>query len=992
MPDDQVDLPSAIHLIPSLRFAEKLAEQRARYPFLPDVEGVRFDLGALASRGPVPARVESGRGGRGDFLKIYIGGRYVLSLNATKRGNGYSVSGAFPMGFEHHDEIVRGTLRLRAPAWILHHRIQEMPFDADAHWDFLRQQWRLLDGPGPAPAAGEPSTSSTPSAPSTSAIPAKHEQFLDVLDAVIEEGRRVELAAARTDGMISYRRVQASAARRRSARSVHDFQLIGSHRPLVGTRLHIRGAPDLRGRVDLLRGTVMTVRFERPVDLDAIPRVGAFVESPSTIPFDRQAEAVRLLRHGGSANPYLLDALAAHRFRPFTPPAAEPARTLDDSQRSAFRKALGVPDVGLILGPPGTGKTRTITEIARACAATGERVLVTSYTNRAVDNVLQELPTDLVVLRVGREDGVTPGCEHLTLEEQAATLQGEILRRTESDFRSYASAEPGRGEAAGWLLQLDASIRALREAEAAERRAGGAFWTRAAPLTAPAEERARAAAAAADGHRRELAGRDAGLAALAGRRDRADARTRWPLIGPLLRGRAGRLADEHRREQLEREHLQGTLDTAVRAREAALDEARRIRESSPELLKLRGALDDASAAARKGAAAAAADAGELRALIHGVPVPAAPGPALPELDGFRERAARALDLMRRRLDLLAEWRGHLGSRTEQLYPELARYADVIGATCIGAATTAALKGLDFALAIVDEAGQISTPNVLVPLVRARRAVLVGDHNQLPPFVDGQVARWARDDPRAHGLVTKSAFELLFPGVPEGHREILRYQRRMPPVIARFVSRQFYNGFLESDVERPHRDALFDAPLVFVDTAALPQRQRRERHPRPDERWAENGYANDAEARVITDLVGHYDERVADWAVILPYQAQVGLVTEMLAGRIGDDERAAAGVGTVDSFQGGERDLIVFGFTRSNASGAIGFLNELRRANVAFSRPRRMLILVGDSTTLTRATDPAFRDMAESLLRHVLDNGDPRDVREIRPLIAREDER
>ncbi|SPT57076.1 DEAD/DEAH box helicase [Actinomadura madurae] len=977
MPDHQVDLPGAIHLIPSLRFVEKLTEQRARYPFLPDVEGIRRDLGVLASRGPVPVRVESGRGERTGYLKVYVDGRYVLTLNVTKRGNGYSVSSAFPMGFEHHDEIVRGILYVQAPAWILHHRIQEMPFDAGAYWDFLQEQWRLLNQDGPAPAAAEP-------------MPKVHEEFLDVLDEVIEEGRRVELAAAQTDGMISYRRVEASAARRRSARSVHDFQLIGSHRPLVGARLHVRGSPDLRGRVDLLRGTLMTVRFERPVDLDAIPRVGAFVESPSTIPFDRQAEAVRLLRDGRSANPHLLDVLAGHRFRPFTPSAAEPTRALDKSQRSAFRKALGVPDLGLILGPPGTGKTRTITEIARASAAAGERVLVTSYTNRAVDNVLQELPTDLVVLRVGCEDGVTPGCEHLTLEEQAATLQGEILRRTEAAFRSYASADPKQGEADGWLRQLDASIGALREAEAAQRTAADTLQKRAAQLTAVVDERARGLTVTADEHRRELADHDARLAALADRRDRAEARTRWPLIGPLLRRRAERLADMHRQDQLERERLQVTLTTVLQDREAALGEARRIRESSPELLKLRSALDDVTTMARKAAATAAADAEELRALIYGVPVPAMPGPDLAAFDAFRGQATRALGLMRRRLDLLAEWRGHLGSRTEQLYPELARYADVIGATCIGAATTAALKGLDFALAIVDEAGQISTPNVLVPLVRARRAVLVGDHNQLPPFVEGQVERRARDHPRAHGLLTKSAFELLFPGVPEGHREILRYQRRMPPVIAGFISRQFYNGFLESDVERPHRDALFDSPLVFVDTAGLPQRQRRERPPRPDERWADTGYANDAEARVITDLVGHYDGKVADWAVILPYQAQVGLVTEMVARRIGDDERAAAGVGTVDSFQGGERDLIIFGFTRSNASGGIGFLSELRRANVAFSRPRRLLILVGDSTTLMRAADPAFRAMAESLLRHVHDHGDSRDVREIRPLIAREE--
>lgn len=282
--------------------------------------------------------------------------------------------------------------------------------------------------------------------------------------------------------------------------------------------------------------------------------------------------------------------------------------------------------------------------------------------------------------------------------------------------------------------------------------------------------------------------------------------------------------------------------------------------------------------------------------------------------------------------------------------------------------------------------------MLVPLVRARRAVLVGDHNQLPPFVDQEVERRARDDPRALDLVRKSAFELLFPGVPDGHREVLRFQRRMPPVIARFISQRFYGGFLESAVERPHRDALFASPLVFVDTSGLPRRERHERGPRPDERWADTGYANDAEARLIADLVVHYHGTVADWAVILPYQAQVGLVTEMIAGRLRDEEAAAAGVGTVDSFQGGERDLIVFGFTRSNAPGNVGFLDELRRANVAFSRPRRLLVLVGDSSTLTRARDPGFRAMAEALFVHVRAGGDLRGAREIRGLLAREGER
>ncbi|MFC5747992.1 DEAD/DEAH box helicase [Actinomadura rugatobispora] len=974
MTNRPVELDGPIGIVPSLKFNATLLRQRERYPFLPDVSGIIGDLRALAAHGPVPARVARGRNGRGDYLKLYVDGRYVLDLNETKHRNGYSVTGIWPMGFTDHDQLVRGSLQLLTTGWIYHHQIRDLPYAGRSGWEDIQEEWRSLH---------------REAAPGGADLLASHERYLDRLEEIVTTGRRLEQEAAGSAAAVPYRRVDAAAARRRTARAVYDFQLVGDRLLAVGTRVHVREHSDLQGRVVDARGTVITVRFERPVDWARIPAMGGFVESPAVTGFDKQLEALEILRERRAANPHLLDVLADGTFTPFQPGAAAdvmPATRLDDSQLSAFRKALEAPDLALILGPPGTGKTRTIVEVARAVAATGRRVLITSYTNRAVDNALKELPEDsLVLLRAGREEGVTAECEHLTMEARAETVQTEILQRTEATARHYDTAE---GD--DWLRQLDADLAALTAAEATARQAAAAWQAEADRFTAPLRARAEALAADEERTGHALAEIRERGERLVRARERADRRAGLTLVGFLFRGGARRAADRLAEATAEHDRLTGVLHGARDARQRAEAELRHVRENAPELASLRRSANQAEDERRKRMTATRDTAEALRSTIGGVPVPPSPAADLGALGIFRDHAAGALELMRRRAALLADWRAQLLQNTEQLYPELARYADVIGATCIGTATAGALTGLDFDLAIVDEAGQISTPNMLVPLVRARRALLVGDHHQLGPFTDDRMRAWAdRERPEAADLVGRSGFELLFPRTPPANREVLRYQRRMPRVVARFISDQFYNGFLETDVERPHRDTLFASPLAFVDTSGEPQRRRHDRPPRPDEPWAEHGWANDLEARIITEIVSYYHRHDPDWAVILPFRAQVGLVTQHLTRRLGAPDAVAARVGTVDSFQGGERRLIVFGFTRSNASGRVGFLNDLRRSNVAFSRPRNLLVLVGDTSTLRRADDPGFRAVAGSLLDHVRTSGDLRPWREIDRLLSGE---
>jgi superfamily I DNA and/or RNA helicase len=190
---------------------------------------------------------------------------------------------------------------------------------------------------------------------------------------------------------------------------------------------------------------------------------------------------------------------------------------------------------------------------------------------------------------------------------------------------------------------------------------------------------------------------------------------------------------------------------------------------------------------------------------------------------------------------------------------------------------------------------------------------------------------------------------------------------MPEVIANFASTQFYRGRLETPPGlRQHRDDLFRSPLALIDTSALEWAKRRDQPGGSRERLNQRGYRNQLEAELLADLAVHYARAHREWGVIVPYLAQAELIWKMLAGRAGSTELIRLNVGTVDSFQGGERDVILYGFTRSNPERRVGFLSELRRVNVAISRAKMQLVMVGDMETLTSARSAGFRDLARSL--------------------------
>jgi superfamily I DNA and/or RNA helicase len=273
------------------------------------------------------------------------------------------------------------------------------------------------------------------------------------------------------------------------------------------------------------------------------------------------------------------------------------------------------------------------------------------------------------------------------------------------------------------------------------------------------------------------------------------------------------------------------------------------------------------------------------------------------------------------------------------------------------ATTTGLDGellgeRSFDLVVIDEACQSTEPGCWVPLLRGRRLVLAGDHCQLPPTV---LAREAAAEGFGVSLMERLAG--LYGGAI---MRLLAVQYRMHQAIMDFPSAEFYGGALMADPSvAGHRladlpgvraEPLTEEPVTFIDTAGAGYEEQRE----PD---GESRF-NPREADVVCAKVRALLEAgvaPGDVAVIAPYAAQVRLLRERLV-------VTGLEIDSVDGFQGREKEAVIISLVRSNSEGEIGFLADVRRTNVALTRARRKLVVVGDSATL--AVDPFYTRLFE----------------------------
>jgi hypothetical protein len=971
----RIELAGPIPLVYSNRFTDDLENRLT--PFFQEVDG-------LARQGSLPATLAPAD--RGWKMAVHAA-RHVAWMYPTAAGDAFYLGHAAPRRFKDEERLLAGALLVRCThgvrpfpdltslnqAFAAGH-VPRVAIDAERLWTAWHAAARTPDPPAATPSA--------------------HARYLELLDEVVEAGRRIETdrqAAAPPQHYVSF---GPATERRFSTRGTYRFRMTAAGDLTVNTMISLGDDPAIRGQVIRVDGREVTVRFEPGADFDRIPGQGTLRLLPGDRIFRAQRDAIAQLRRGAALNPDLLSNLVDARFRPYRPATGAPPARLDEDQAEAFHRVLEVPDMLCVLGPPGAGKTTTIIEAVRACAARGKRVLVTSHTHRAVDNVLEGLPTDLNVVRIGNEDRMTDRVKRMSAGYRVESIRRDILADS-ALVDALSAVREQRPLLDRHLADLTAALDRARLAQEQVNRLGPAIDDAAARATASLGRQLGEAEYAVASYRSLATGQEAALIRADGRVRAAHARAsgRSPLAFVhrwVARWQQGRLARMQHRLAETRTHL----DRAVSGRDHLSRQVESVAAQDPLVNRLRA---DHAAAERTvaGCWPEMTGAAELlrAALLPVVDPPPVPPPASAAWADFHGWGLETVAMLCRRVDLLREWRERVGDLNVGLQHEVARYAQVVGATCIGTDTSALISDLEFDLAIVDEAGQISTPNLLVPLVRAHRAMLVGDHKQLPPYLDEDVragmaelgansALTTEDLPAATDLLAKSGFELLFPRAGRDNSVVLRTQRRMPAPIAEFVSATFYDGQLRTAYAGGGAGTVFASPFAMVDTSDRAPADRGETAMSGVAGAHRHGYRNSLEAGIIASLVRALELQYRDWAVIVPFNAQKELVVQRLEAVLGSSSRIRDNVGTVDSFQGGERDLILFGFTRSNPRGDIGFLRELRRFNVAITRAKRQLVLVGDLSTLRNSRNEAFRQVILAMTRHLAAHGDRRLSRDV----------
>lgn len=283
-------------------------------------------------------------------------------------------------------------------------------------------------------------------------------------------------------------------------------------------------------------------------------------------------------------------------------------------------------------------------------------------------------------------------------------------------------------------------------------------------------------------------------------------------------------------------------------------------------------------------------------------------------------------------------------RTEQyIVDDVLSRADVVAATLVGA-NHFTVRSLRYKTVVIDEAGQALEPACWIPVLKGRKLVMAGDHLQLPPTIKSAEA-------------AKELSQTLMEKTVALHPEavtLLQEQYRMNEIIAGFSSKEFYGDSLKA-APAVAQWKLFenDLPLLFIDTAGCGY----------EEVLEGTSISNPEEAAFLLQVLAKYAEELQPHyttgafpsiAIISPYRHQVELLKE---GVQSSPALTALGpslsVNTIDSFQGQERDAVFISMTRSNADATIGFLSDIRRMNVAMTRARKKLVVVGDSATLSQ---------------------------------------
>ena len=552
---------------------------------------------------------------------------------------------------------------------------------------------------------------------------------------------------------------------------------------------------------------------------------------------------------------------------------------LDESKRQAVRKALGTESFLVVEGPPGTGKTRFITEVVLQTlhARPQARILVTAQTHVALDNALEQIrkaDSSIKLVRIGHrhDERVSQGVKDLLIENRVDTWLASVKEKSEQ-FLSMHATRLGVDLTEVTLGMAAAALRvALGELEALERR-----------------------------HRESITHAN----------DLTRQKNEMSVINNISRGDTYNKFEESLRKSGE---IARQLDHEIKRVKRRIKDARDKLKALPDL----------------GPELAALPPNDVREWEE-------------ELLN-RNEATRELHRLVR---LAEEWYLRFG-RSRDFFGALIADSQVVAGTCLGFAGVPGIQSVEFDLCIVDEASKATVTELFVPLSRSRKWILVGDRRQLPPFVENTLgdADLLKEHDLAKDDLEVTFLDILFDRLPTECVTALVYQHRMIRQIGDLVGDCFYDGELRS-LREGNAGQLAPAlpkPVTWFDTTGRSDRREL------DDRGS---YKNLAEVNHICTVLRrlNFQARMQgkkyDVAVLSGYASQKLETKRVLDRELQNLEYLSIDCNTVDAFQGREADIALYSVTRSNDSGKLGFLRDRRRLNVALSRARIGLGIVGD---------------------------------------------
>lgn len=644
----------------------------------------------------------------------------------------------------------------------------------------------------------------------------------------------------------------------------------------------------------------------------------------------------------------------------------------NESQMEAIKKGIETKDIQLVLGPPGTGKTTVIVAWIEYFIRHNKRVLISSQNNSAVDNVLERVGKNPCarIIRIGNMDKIQENCKQYSVESQIDTISDNYEKKIEENLNRIPSDRKKVEDAISYidnskelfenLTNKYQSLDGFRpEVNTIKRKLGKAFLKSQKYLNTMRS------------FQRKNTLEKMYLKSVFSRNIFFIISYFPSIITSNLKIKINQLVIillSYFRNKVVADYN----DSSSILQKLLLE---------PEYQKLKTEIKSIDERINSGGFDLKIDTPLQIPSLSSLFKSGHYNGSYEDVLGYRQILNGAIKSLEKIESSLIDWKSTIKSKNSDVISDLIiQNSNVVGATCVGINTQKRFSSLDFDVSIIDESGQIQIHNAIIPMTRAPKTLMLGDHLQIPPMANDAVVSLCKDDGINTRLLEMSFFEYLFTTLEDnkkgkkGNRRScpnitrLNEQFRMPGNISDVISEWFYEGNYHARYDMEKWTPIIEktnSPLILVSTSK--EKNREELGPN-DSKDKSPGYSNPLEAKLIANIVTLLFKRDPDFncekiGVISAYGKQVRLIRTEIKRALKkanikvSDAQIYSIAASLDSFQGQERPLIIYSSTRSSSKKSpmkprVGFMKELRRLNVAFTRCQKQLVIIGDFDYLT----------------------------------------